>query len=194
MLVAKGVIKDPEDLHNRFAVEVVTKEFYNKLFNWYIWATEAKTGVTFPNNTNIPEDDREELETKIIRLITRIIFVWFIKQKDLVPEILFNAEQLRGILKNFDPYSTTNGNYYNAILQNLFFATLNRAIIDEDGNTRKFATASKRDIKTLYRYPELFAISEQEVIQLFSEVPFMNGGLFECLDKTKYIDGVEQCY
>ena len=31
-------------------------------------------------------------------------------------------------------------------------------------------------------------------IKLFSEVPFLNGGLFECLDKTKTIDGVEQAY
>src|SRR5574344_153355 len=195
MLVAKGVIKDPEDLHNRSAVEVVTKEFYNKLFNWYIWATEAKTGVTFPNNTNIPEDDREELETKIIRLITRIIFVWFIKQKDLVPEILFNAEQLRGILKNFDPQSTTNGNYYNAILQNLFFATLNRAVVDEESKGRGFAEAKgTRDVKTLYRYAEMFSIPKNEVIKLFSKIPFLNGGLFECLDKTKILDGVEAAY
>ena len=40
----------------------------------------------------------------------------------------------------------------------------------------------------------MFSISEQEVINLFSEVPFLNGGLFECLDKTRYRDGVEQCY
>lgn len=66
--------------------------------------------------------------------------------------------------------------------------------MDEDGNTRKFATSSKRDVKTLYRYSEMFSISEQEVINLFAEIPFLNGGLFECLDKTKYADGVEQCY
>ena len=122
------------------------------------------------------------------------MFVWFIKQKDLVPNRIFDIDFLSTILKDFDPYSKTDGNYYNAILQNLFFATLNRAIKDENGNTRKFATSAKRDIKTLYRYAELFKISEQEVINLFAEVPFMNGGLFECLDKTRYIDGVEQCY
>ena len=98
------------------------------------------------------------------------------------------------ILKDFDAQSESNGIFYNAILQNLFFATLNRAITDEDGNQRKFAKASKRDIKTLYRYAELFCISEEEVISLFAEVPFLNGGLFECLDKTRYIDGVEVAY
>lgn len=36
----------------------------------------------------------------------------------------------------------------------------------------------------------MFNMSEQEVINLFSYIPFLNGGLFECLDKPKglYID------
>jgi len=122
------------------------------------------------------------------------MFVWFIKQKGLIPERIFDIRFLSTILKDFDAQSASNGIFYNAILQNLFFATLNRAITDEDGNQRKFAKASKRDIKTLYRYAELFCISEEEVISLFAEVPFLNGGLFECLDKTRYIDGVEVAY
>ena len=127
-------------------------------------------------------------------MITRIMFVWFIKQKELVPNKIFDVDFLDTILKDFDPVSKVVGNYYNAILQNLFFATLNRAIEDEQGNKRRFATNVKKDIKTLYRYPEMFKIGEDEVIKMFSEVPFLNGGLFECLDKTRTIDGVEQAY
>ena len=182
------------DVTATFSVETLTKQFYKDLFEWYQWAVDDSSNVTFPNNTAIEDDDKDDIEKKIIRMITRIMFVWFIKQKDLVPNCIFDIEFLSTILKDFDPYSTTTGNYYNAILQNLFFATLNRAIKDEEGNTRKFATSSKRDVKTLYRYAELFIISEQDVINLFAEVPFLNGGLFECLDKTRYIDGVEQCY
>ena len=183
-----------KDIEDAFSVEALTKQFYRDLFEWYKWAVDENSNVTFPNYVATEDDDRDDLEKKIIRMITRIMFVWFIKQKDLVPNCIFDIDYLSTILRDFDPYSTTSGNYYNAILQNLFFGTLNRAIVDEDGNTRKFATASKRDIKTLYRYAELFSISEPEVIKLFSEVPFLNGGLFECLDKTRYIDGVEQCY
>ena len=182
------------DITAAFSVEALTKQFYGELFDWYLWAVDPTSGISFPNDTAIEEDDRDNIETKIIRMITRIMFVWFIKQKNLVPNHLFNPEYVHTILKDFDEESTTNGNYYNAILQNLFFATLNRAIEDEDGNKRKFATASKRDIKTLYRYEELFSISKQQVIDMFAEVPFLNGGLFECLDKTKTIDGVEQAY
>jgi hypothetical protein len=183
-----------ENIKDAFSVEALTKQFYQDLFEWYQWAVKPETGITFPNNTSIEDDDREDIDIKIIRLITRLMFVWFIKQKGLVPERIFDTGFLSTILKDFEAQSATNGAFYNAILQNLFFATLNRAIIDEDGNQRKFAKASKRDIKTLYRYAELFCISEEEVINLFAEVPFLNGGLFECLDKTRYIDGVEVAY
>ena len=182
------------DITEAFSVETLTKQFYKDLFEWYQWAIDDSTQVTFPNNITTEDDDRDDVEKKVIRMITRIMFVWFIKQKELVPNRIFDIEYLSTILKEFDPYSTTVGNYYNAILQNLFFATLNRAIEDENGNTRKFATSTKRDVKTLYRYAEMFSISEQEIVNLFSEVPFLNGGLFECLDKTRYIDGVKQYY
>ena len=182
------------DVTAAFSVEALTKQFYKDLYEWYQWAVDPASGVYFPNNTSTEADDREDIETKIIRLITRIMFVWFIKQKELVPNKIFDVDFLETILKDFDPNSAVVGNYYNAILQNLFFGTLNRAIEDEQGNKRKFATNVKKDIKTLYRYAEMFTIREDEVIKLFSEVPFLNGGLFECLDKTKTIDGVEQAY
>lgn len=193
-----GVLKNSKlalsDVTAAFSVEALTKQFYKDLFEWYQWAVDPASGVYFPNNTSIEADDREDIETKIIRMITRIMFVWFIKQKELVPNKIFDVDFLKTILKDFDPNSGTIGNYYNAILQNLFFATLNRAIEDEQGNKRSFATRTGKDIKTLYRYAELFTISEDEVIKLFAEVPFLNGGLFECLDKTKIIDGVEKAY
>ncbi|WP_455063981.1 Eco57I restriction-modification methylase domain-containing protein [Prevotella fusca] len=185
---------DMSKIEEAFSVEALTKQFYRDLFEWYQWAVSDASNITFPNDTAIEDDDRDDIEKKIIRMITRVMFVWFIKQKDLVPDRIFDTDFLSTILKDFDPYSKTEGNYYNAILQNLFFGTLNRAIKDENGNTRKFASSSKRVVKTLYRYAELFSISEQEVINLFAEVPFLNGGLFECLDKTRYSDGVEQCY
>lgn len=190
----KGSKQMLSDVTAAFSVEALTKQFYKDLFEWYLWAIDESSNVTFPNNTAIEDDDKDDIEKKIIRMITRIMFVWFIKQKDLVPDRIFDVDFLSTILKDFNPYSTREGNYYNAILQNLFFATLNRAIEDENGTKRRFATATRRDVKTLYRYEELFTISEQDVINLFAEVPFLNGGLFECLDKTKYIDGVEQCY
>ncbi|MDD3200552.1 MAG: Eco57I restriction-modification methylase domain-containing protein, partial [Bacteroidales bacterium] len=186
-----------ETLKEAFSVEALTKEFYNELFNWYQWALSDEVGITFPNDINISDDDRN-IEEHLIRLITRLMFVWFIKEKSLVPEKLFEEHYLRTILKNFIPQSAESGNYYNAILQNLFFATLNKEI-----DKRAFASDDpifvKRiehyGIKTLYRYSNLFTISEKEIIKLFASIPFLNGGLFECFDKSNdngkviYYDG-----
>lgn len=184
-----------ESLMEAFSVEALTKQFYKELFEWYQWAVSDEAGITFPNKTSTPDDDRENIDVKIIRMITRIMFVWFIKQKNLVPNALFDENRLSSILKDFAPNSKTQGNYYNAILQNLFFATLNRAVIDEEGKKRGFAKIDgDKDLKTLYRYSEFFSISEEQVIDLFSEVPFLNGGLFECLDKIKRFDGVDNPY
>ena len=178
------------NLKEAFSVEALSKDFYNKLYLWYQWALSPETGVTFPNNPETEKDDRENLHVKLIRLITRMLFVWFIKQKHLVPDNIFDARVLKNILVDFDEKSFENGNYYNAILQNLFFATLNCAIVDEDGNQRRFANASARDTRNLYRYAEMFNMNEQEIIHMFSHIPFLNGGLFDCLDKPKglYID------
>ncbi|MBQ6771097.1 MAG: Eco57I restriction-modification methylase domain-containing protein, partial [Bacteroidales bacterium] len=192
LIDAETVILD--DVKEAFSVEALTKEFYNELFDWYQRAVNPNSGIYFPNNTDTVDDDFEDIDKKIIRLITRLMFVWFIKQKGLVPNCLFEETDLQKILTDFDPLSTEQGNYYNAILQNLFFATLNRAIEDEEGKRGFAKLKGQRDVKTLYRYAEMFNLGEEDIIQLFSEVPFLNGGLFECLDKTKKIDGVETPY
>ncbi|WP_417430226.1 Eco57I restriction-modification methylase domain-containing protein [Halpernia sp.] len=185
--IGNCTFKDLDSIQDAFSVEKLTKEFYNDLFKWYQWTLTDEVGITFPNNTNTSEDDRIQLEEQMIRLITRLLFVWFIKQKHLVPDTLFKKNELSNILKEFNPNSTLDGNYYNAILQNLFFATLNKAV-----NEREFAkVADKRDIKSRYRYPEMFNLSEKEIKELFQYIPFLNGGLFECLDKEESTDGVK---
>lgn len=191
------------NIKEAFSVEALTKQFYNELFDWYTWALKEDTGVYFPNDPNTKADDREDLDTKMIRLITRLMFVWFIKQKGLVPDALFNPSEISHWLNDFDPQSMESANYYQAILQNLFFATLNRPIktitYDKDGNEkverRGFAELKgKSDVKSLYRYKELFKITEDKILSLFEFIPFINGGLFECLDKNKTSDGVEKAF
>ncbi|WP_126414815.1 Eco57I restriction-modification methylase domain-containing protein [Weeksella virosa] len=184
--IGNCTFKDLDSIQEAFSVEKLTKEFYNDLFKWYQWTLTAEVGITFPNDTATSDDDRVKLEEQMIRLITRLLFVWFIKQKQLVPDELFKTDKLSEILKDFDPNSTSDGSYYNAILQNLFFATLNKAVTE-----REFAKTKNRDIKTRYRYAEMFTISEEEVLNLFRPIPFLNGGLFECLDKEESTDGIK---
>lgn len=177
-----------------FSTSLLTNKFYNELFNWYVWAIDPKTDVYFPNDPDDDSDDFEGRETKIIRLITRAMFVWFIRQKKLVPDWIFDTDYLKRVLKDFDPTATDSGNYYNAVLQNLFFATLNRAIEDEDGKRRFAELQGHVDAKNLYRYDELYKISKDEIVDHFASIPFVNGSLFECLDKTKGNDGVGKAF
>lgn len=187
-----------EDIFN---VELLNKRFYKELSNWYFWALPQ---VEFP--ADLEPDDEKRRATSLIRLLTRLIFCWFLKEKDgLIPEKLFHPADLEKLLKGFDPESETSSTYYHAILQNLFFATLNQRMgKDSRGNPyRLFAkdegfqkNRATYDINNLYRYENLFAVSQEEALALFADIPFLNGGLFECLDRTedgtgkkRYLDG-----
>jgi tRNA1(Val) A37 N6-methylase TrmN6 len=194
-LKQKATTANLDNVKETFSVEALTKEFYRELFDWYQWALSDETGVTYPNDTSTEADDRI-IQEHLIRLITRIMFVWFIKQKRLIPNDIFDIEKLREVLKNFDPTSDEQGNYYNAVLQNLFFATLNRPINERGFAANSFAghQAGKEHygIKTLYRddnKDSWFVKSQEDIVNLFRKVPFLNGGLFECLDKEKDSNG-----
>ncbi len=182
-----------EDIFN---VELLNKRFYRDLANWYFWALQQ---VEFPND--IEKDDEKRRATGLIRLLTRLIFCWFLKEKGLIPENLFVEAELKNILKDLSPEAST---YNEAILQNLFFATLNqrmgkdvkgqsfRAFAKDEGFQRNRATYG---VDTLYRYEEHFR-EPATALDHFADVPFLNGGLFECLDRTEegsdrklYLDG-----
>lgn len=180
------------ELHNAWQKTLDTKElnkrFFRDLSNWFFYSQDK---VKFPNEKNLEEVKNNQLN--LIRLITRLIFVWFLKEKNLVDEKIFDKNYIKSILNDFKPNNETSKNYYLAILQNLFFATLNQKMGD-----RRFVEESnsfnKKDhgIKNLYRYPKLFNISENEVIDLFKDIPFLNGGLFDCLDKDNEDTGKHQ--
>jgi hypothetical protein len=84
VLFTKGKIKSIDDLVSHFAIDVVTKKFYSELFNWY--DAFAMPLVKFPEGIGAKVTlTQTDNNVHLIRLITRLIFVWFIKQKDLIP-------------------------------------------------------------------------------------------------------------
>lgn len=196
--IGEGDFSSLQEIKDAFSVEPVTKQFYGELQNWYFWAMDK---VKFPDDykySNDPAKDKEiRNATNLIRLITRIIFIWFIAEKGLIPPELFSGEKLARILKDFLKGKKASNFYNNAILQNLFFGTLNQKM-DE----RKFAQESgfqtnrkEYGVKNLYRYGDKFLTSKDKVLELFKDIPFLNGGLFDCLDKEDesgkviYVDG-----
>ena len=101
----------------------LNKRFYKELANWYFWAVDT---VEFPDEIEKNREKRNSIN--VIRMLTRLIFVWFLKEKDnLIPDELFNKKKLDKIL---DYKDKTGSTYYKAILQNLFFATLKHLTFD----------------------------------------------------------------
>ena len=167
------------------SISTLNKEFYQKLFNWYLWALQE---VKFPQIR--PEKDKVANEVhqseSLIRLLTRLLFVWFMKEKGLISKDLFDKDILSHILiKDFGAERGEKTIYYKAILQNLFFATLNRPI-QERNQVKKtpFLNAAQYGDTLLYRFGDLFQDSEH-FVEHFANVPFLNGGLFDCLDQKK---------
>ena len=181
-------------------VELLNQRFYRDLSNWYFWALKQ---VEFP--ADLEEEDEKRKATGLIRLLTRLIFCWFLKEKDLIPDALFNQSDISKLLKDFDPESEKSSKYYQAILQNLFFATLNQRM-GKDGSGKPYRgfaadegflkNRQTYDINSLYRHESHFAVPQEQVLEAFEDIPFLNGGLFECLDRVDestgkkiYIDG-----
>ena len=201
----KKPITDFDTLHAAweqiFNVELLNERFYRELANWYFWALPQ---VEFPNDTKKDSEEKHQASS-LIRLLTRLIFCWFLKEKNLIPDKLFHPADLAKLLNGFDPDSETSSTYYHAVLQNLFFATLNQRM-GKDGNGtsyRKFVfdegyakNKKNHDLNNYFRYESFFTIPPDDALALFEDIPFLNGGLFECLDKrddeiekTFYLDG-----
>jgi hypothetical protein len=178
-------------LHNAWRktlnISELNKKFYRQIADWFYWAVSNVEYPLAPNITN----KRENASINVIRLLTRIIFVWFLKEKNLVPDGLFDEKEIAAILKDDDLQSEKKWNYYRAILQNLFFATLNQKMnTEKEPNNREWVSEKRASsgynedytIANKYRFPELFKNPDQ-ALQLFSKIPFLNGGLFDCLDR-----------
>lgn len=190
-------INNFESLHKAWSevldTQTLNKRFYTELSNWYFWAikTVVYPGYEYEAQRNSlftkEEKLREHNAKNLIRLLTRLLFVWFIKEKDLIPEELFDEKSIKNLITSFEPEKfyrfediavESKSIYYKAILQNLFFASLNA----EHGKRAFRIDGQNQNATSLMRYQRYHKNPEAFVKLIESKVPFMNGGLFECLD------------
>jgi len=154
---------------NTLDTEALNARFYKDLFEWF---QSAVRECKFPDDKAGSGSD----ERHVIRMITRLLFIWFMKEKGLVPECLFDIEFTKKILIRHIPSET---DYYRAVLQNLFFATLNTPIKE-----RRFSQASGKQISaTNFKHKNLIKCPKQ-FTNILNSIPFVNGGLFDCLDEN----------
>lgn len=202
-----------------FSTEVLTRKFYGELSDWYAWASQV---VRFPNDIAANRESKEAIETNnklnseaCIRMITRLIFVWFLYCKRLIPKEFFDVRYIHdNLIKDFAPdgslplyYNPDESRYYRVILQNLFFAMLNCPITPEGKETtgnRRFRPKvdgyyknTGYNVNNLMRYEgDFMEGGAAKFLNLAnSTVPFLNGGLFDCLDDKPnhvYFDGFSE--
>jgi len=178
----KRVINSFETLHAAweevFNVELLNKRFYRKIQEWFFWAVQE---VRFPHGGMDDEDQRNRIA--LIRLLTRVIFCWFAREKGLLPEKLFDSAEARRLLAGFDPSAKEDSGYYLAFLQNLFFAVLSIPVAERRLRDRREYQGRQNHYMnhSRLRYRELFADAKAPE-ELFADIPFLNGGLFDCLD------------
>ena len=157
-LIEKGKVTDFTDLLDRFSVEVVNRQFYSSIAELFTKLVGGnRNGTSYPgllninNNNIISNQERQEFA---VRLIGRIVFCWFLKEK--------HSENGKSLMVNelmsLDAISN-NTDYYQQILEPMFFELLNKPI-----NER----------------------AQQYRTELFDSVAYLNGGLFSPQDTDYY--------
>lgn len=156
-LINKGSVKDFEDLLSRFNVEIVTKEFfqqYRKLFEKLVSYLDKDTSFRiFTDQNNVDTNSFAK------KLLGQIVFLYFLQRKGWL-----GAKKEDSIVKGdknflrslFNKSREEKLDFFNFYLEPLFYDALNK-------KTEKAASF----------YRDYFDC----------QIPFLNGGLFEPIDK-----------
>jgi hypothetical protein len=135
-LIQSGKVTDIKELSKRFSLEVVNNEFYReiaKLYDELVGTKKIARKLTYPS----VGDESHEFA---VRLIGRIIFCWFLREKkskagiSLVPSSVLSRN------------ASNTSNYYHSVLAPLFFEVLNKPAIKR---THKFQIGEYRNIPYL---------------------------------------------
>ena len=133
-LIGKGKVNNLDELIDRFSVEVVNKQFYNEIalsFTKLVGGERESRHYEKELNLNGVTSHNKYVEFAV-RLIGRIIFCWFLKEKKsvngipLVPDSILSLNGIRN-----------SNNYYHDVLEPLFFELLNT---NQRRRKGKFAT------------------------------------------------------
>ena len=169
----------------RLSSYALNERFYREVAAWYFWALGHR-GVTLPRAIeNLRDRGEREKQRSIffIRLLTRLIFCWFLQEKRLIPRDLFRTRVAEDLLRDSSPKA---GTYYRSFLQNLFFGTLNQEQ-EKRGWRKEYEKSTRkgnRGATNLWRYRDILKNPDQIEALLRDHIPFVNGGLFDCLDQV----------
>ena len=129
-LLSKGKVTDFNDLKSRFSLEVVNKDFYNEISHAFIRLVGGTIANSKSQKSSTPllklPASRDSSQTNLefaVRLIGRIIFCWFLREKRSASGHSLMPKEL----VSFDAVKNTQ-DYYHRILEPIFFEILNKPI------------------------------------------------------------------
>jgi hypothetical protein len=126
-LIQLGKVVDLPELSKRFSLEVVNNEFYKAIASLY---DELVGTDKIPRKLKYPTTGNNSHEFAA-RLIGRIIFCWFLREKKskagipLIPTSILSSE------------AASQKDYYHAVLAPLFFEVLNKPI-NQNKRSKKY--------------------------------------------------------
>lgn len=120
-LIEKGKVNNFEELVARFSVEVVNKQFYSEIATAFTELVGGeRNGCKYEKTLSLYSVvDHNKYSEFGVRLIGRIMFCWFLREKrsdkgiPLVPDSMLSIDTIK------------SGNYYHKVLEPLFFELLN---------------------------------------------------------------------
>ncbi len=141
-----------------FSISVLNKNFYEDIIAWF---NKAVKDIKIPDQNAGSEKHKDFT----VRLIARLIFIWFLKELKVVKDDLLLPEFENGEDNDLIKPKSKGTAYYKFILQNLFFNALNSEKKDRDKKVFDVYAANFTDEKAI-----------KDAI-FFS--PYLNGGLFD---------------
>jgi len=141
-----------------FSISVLNKNFYEDIITWF---NEAVKDIEIPDHRAGSEKHKDFT----VRLIARLIFIWFLKELKVIKEELLLPEFENGEENKLIKPKRKGTGYYKFILQNLFFNALN-------------SEKKGRDKKVFDLYASNFE-DEQAIKDAIFFSPYLNGGLFD---------------
>lgn len=194
------ILKSFADLDNAWqkllSVQELRKTFYGELVDWYRWATDEIRLACLPKLTRDTKDNRKRATQEFtVRLISRTLFVWFLKEMRLIPAELLELYDIKDERRYFPKgrYDSEANTYYRGILQNIFFLALNRPMDQrrKSGPSATYdQTVSKPALKRLVYLGKNY-LPEDFNYDLFDRIPYLNGGLFDALHEDNASDTIE---
>ncbi|WP_163380156.1 Eco57I restriction-modification methylase domain-containing protein [Cyclobacterium sp. SYSU L10401] len=158
-----------------FALQTLNDQFYADLQNWFYYALENINLPFCPNYL----DKKENGKNFLVRLLSRTLFCWFVKEKGLIRKELLELEDWEGnkypLVHDISEKNFLKSNsYYRGILQNIFFNALNQA-----------------DKKSLKDFKWTNYLHSDFALNWLTDIPYLNGGIFDKLEEDNAKESIE---